>query len=106
MNLEQQPKGSSEQGVDSRDDGQPMAKVIPISAIRKPTGWIHRAIDPEHVAKLKETIGEVGLVHPPTVRRNGEGYELLEGHHRLEALKGLGKTEVQALVREGVDDTD
>lgn len=106
MNSDKQQKGSSEQSVGSKNDGQPTAKVIAISAIKKPTTWSHRPIDPGHVEKLKETISEVGLVHPPTVRPKGDGYEVLEGLHRLEAVRGLGKTEVQALVREGVDDTD
>lgn len=72
-----------------------------------------RDVDPDQVARLAESIGEVGLLNPITVYareiiRNGQtadGYGLVAGAHRLQACKRLGWQEVPAVVVE-LDDDD
>jgi len=50
---------------------------------------------PEHIAELAKSIAEVGLLNPITVDRD---YTLIAGLHRLEAVKGLGWTEIECTV--------
>lgn len=74
---------------------------IPIAAIQ-PLKLITPAIkkSPKY-AQIVASIGEVGLVEAPVVARDrGERgkYLLLDGHLRIEALKDMGKTEVECLV--------
>ena len=72
-----------------------------------------RDVDPAQVKALAESIEEVGLINPITVYpreiiRNGqpvEGYGLVAGAHRLEAVKSLGWQEVPAIVVD-LDDDD
>lgn len=61
-----------------------------------------RTVDDKKVKELAESIKQVGLLHPITVRfddSNGkEAYILVAGAHRLEALKILGKNSIEAKV--------
>lgn len=43
--------------------------------------------DPERIATIALSIAQDGLLQPPTVRRNGKGYELAFGHTRTSAWK-------------------
>jgi len=83
-----------------------------------PVGFIStmgrlREVDQDQVARLAESIKEVGLLNPITVYRreiirNGQpvdGYGLVAGAHRLEACKRLGWQEVPAVVVD-LDDDD
>lgn len=50
---------------------------------------------------LKHEIERVGFLQPVLVRSSENGrYECVDGQHRLEALKELGKTEVPCIVTE------
>lgn len=65
-----------------------------------------RSLDQDQVARLAQSIKEVGLLNPITVYErqiifNGQphaGYGLIAGAHRLEACKSLGWTEIPAAV--------
>lgn len=57
-----------------------------------------RAINPDAVSALVDSIGAVGLINPIRVRASGDGYELIAGAHRLEACKALGLAEVTCVV--------
>src|SRR5215468_8945529 len=47
---------------------------------------------PEKVDQLAESIRMQGLLHPIIVRpKDGTGYLLVAGHHRLEAIRNLHK---------------
>ena len=63
-----------------------------IDAIR--VGVRHRR-DLGDLASLAKSIGEVGLLHPIVVCRDGR---LIAGERRLEAFKLLGRTEIPATV--------
>ncbi len=55
-------------------------------------------LDPEKVEVLAESILEEGQQIPIQVRRGNNRYVLIEGMHRLEAMKALGKDSIDALI--------
>lgn len=57
------------------------------------------SIDMEHVEVLAQSIKEVGLNTPITVRRVGDKYELIAGENRLEAHRLLGLTEIPTVIK-------
>jgi len=74
-------------------------ETFPIADVRVP-GKRKRTLDPARVNELAEDILEHGQKTPISVRKGKEGFVLLEGLHRLEALKALGEDTVDGyLVR-------
>lgn len=71
---------------------------IPIKKITVSPLHFDRTHSEENLEKLMESIREVGLIHPLTVRKKGNIYELLAGERRLRALKALGRKEVRVTV--------
>lgn len=67
-----------------------------------------REVSPTHVTALVASIKAVGLLHPITVRphpvlhcgRVVDGFKLVSGLHRLEALKAIGTQEIPVQVVE------
>lgn len=67
-----------------------------------------RSVQPEKVAALADSIAEVGLLNPITVYRREvydsgvptEGFGIIAGAHRFEAVKSLGLAEIEATVVE------
>lgn len=55
-------------------------------------------LEPERVEALAEDILSNGQTTPIQVRRGNNRYVLIEGLHRLEAMKALGETTVTALI--------
>ncbi len=56
------------------------------------------AVDPATVETLAESILEVGLQTPISVRRDAKRFVLVSGLHRLEACKALGEETITAIV--------
>ena len=56
------------------------------------------------VEKLANEIKRTGLYPPVIVRSVGERYQVLDGHHRVAVLRGLGHEEVQAVVWQADDE--
>ncbi len=72
---------------------------IPVEGIYVPTAR-RKTLHPETVRVLAEDILENGMKTPIQLRHDGKRYVLVEGLHRLEAMKWLGETEIDAyLVR-------
>lgn len=67
----------------------------PIAKIYVP-GKRAKTLDPAKVEQIAESILEVGQTTPIRVRADGERFVLLEGLHRLEALKALGEDTILA----------
>jgi len=61
---------------------------------------LRETLDPKKVEKVAETILKSGLPAPIQLRRDEERkrYVLVTGLHRLEALRAIGETSVQALL--------
>jgi|GEM_PF-2956899 len=79
------------------------ARSIPIDQIV--VGERLRPLNPEVVNGLAIAIQADGLIHPISVRPVGDGYQLVAGHHRLEAAKRIGWTDIPATVRD-IDATE
>jgi len=52
---------------------------------------------------LADSIKNVGLIQPITVRKNGERYEVISGHRRLAAHRLLGKEMIDSIIIEADD---
>ncbi len=68
-------------------------EAFPIARIYVP-GKRARTLDPAKVEEIAASILDEGQRTPIQVRADGERWVLVEGLHRLEALKALGETEV------------
>ena len=68
---------------------------IPVDKIYVPTAR-RKTLHPETVRILAEDILENGQTTPIQVRLDGARYVLVEGLHRLEALKWLGETTIKS----------
>jgi sulfiredoxin len=73
------------------------ARPVRVSAIRVPVKRA-KTLEADRVAELAESILENGLTSPIQVRADGETFVLVEGLPRLEAVKALGETTVDAYV--------
>lgn len=63
-----------------------------------------RTFSDDSIAKLADSIQQYGLLSPVVVRRIGMSeYELIAGERRLMALKKLGRTHVDAIVRPALE---
>ncbi|MDA9469708.1 ParB N-terminal domain-containing protein [Bradyrhizobium sp. CCBAU 53415] len=71
----------------------PKPESFPIETIFVPTKQ-KKAIRPETVGEIAESILEIGQQAPISVRRDGDRLVLVEGLHRLEACKALGETTI------------
>ena len=56
------------------------------------------SLDPDKVEALAESMLEDGQTTPIQVRRGNNRYVLIEGLHRLEAMRALGETTIEALI--------
>jgi ParB-like chromosome segregation protein Spo0J len=64
-----------------------------------------RPINKKKLNAIKDSIQEIGLKTPPTVRPVEDGkFELVAGHHRIQALKELGRKKIRCFVIENKDD--
>ena len=71
----------------------PKPESFPIEKIFVPTKQ-KKAIKPEIVGEIAESILDIGQQAPISVRRDGDRLVLVEGLHRLEACKALGETTI------------
>ena len=73
-------------------------QYIPLGRIRPNPQQPRRSFDEEGLAELAASIRSCGILQPRTVRRAGEGYELVAGERRLRAARIAGLREVPCLV--------
>ena len=61
----------------------------------------------EKMQEMVESVTEYGVISPIVVRPNpdGEGYEIISGHNRVEACRRANINQVPAIIREVDDDT-
>ncbi|WP_335949954.1 ParB N-terminal domain-containing protein [Salipiger bermudensis] len=69
--------------------------TVAVSDIRVPLKR-KKTLCEDKVQNIAESILENGQITPIQVRPDGEGYVLIEGLHRLEALRLLGEDSVLA----------
>lgn len=73
-------------------------QYIPLGRIRPNPQQPRRSFDEEGLEELAASIRSCGILQPLTVRRAGEGYELVAGERRLRAARIAGLREVPCLV--------
>ena len=73
-------------------------QYIPLGRIRPNPQQPRRSFDEEGLAELAASIHSCGILQPLTVRRAGDGYELVAGERRLRAARIAGLREVPCLV--------
>jgi ParB family chromosome partitioning protein len=78
---------------------------IPIGRIRSNPFQPRREFEPTALAELEASIRSAGLLQPISVRRAGDGFELIAGERRLRAVTNLQWKDVPAVVRELDDQT-
>ena len=71
---------------------------LPISNISPNPAQPRKEFDPAALEELSESIARHGILQPLSVRRTGEGYELISGERRLRAADLAGLREVPCLV--------
>ncbi len=62
----------------------------PIDKIHVPVKRV-KTLEPEKVLELAESILQNGQTTPISLRKDGDRFVLIEGFHRLEALRALGE---------------
>lgn len=75
----------------------PKPESFPIEKIFVPTKQ-KKAIKPEIVGEIAESILDIGQQAPISVRLDGDRLVLVEGLHRLEACKALGETTIIGVI--------
>ena len=71
---------------------------VKTSLIARNPNQPRKYFDPEAIGQLADSIRQYGVLNPLTVRRAGEGYELIAGERRLRAAKQAGLLEVPCIV--------
>jgi ParB/RepB/Spo0J family partition protein len=71
---------------------------IKLSDIHPASEPVRTSIDQDKLEELKRSIASEGLIVPIKVQQNLDGYEVIYGHRRLEAMRQLGIDEVNAEV--------
>lgn len=72
-------------------------QIVAIEDVRVPLKR-KKSLYEEKVAEIAESIIEDGQLKPIQVRTDASVFVLVEGLHRLEALRALGETSVEAYV--------
>ncbi len=70
---------------------------VSIDKIRIPSKRA-KTLDEKKLESIAEDMIEKGQTTPIQVRIDGDGYILIEGLHRLEALRALGEANVEAYI--------
>ena len=70
---------------------------IAIDSIRVPAKRA-KTLDPVKMQAIAEDIIENSQTTPVQIRKDGDGYVLVEGLHRLEALRSLGESSLLAYI--------
>ncbi len=74
------------------------ATALPhIADIRAPVKR-KKTLEAEKVEALAEDILENGQTTPIRVREDGKGFVLIEGYHRLEAMRALGEEMIEGYI--------
>ncbi len=80
-----------------------MVDVAKISVNRRQP---RKKFDEEALQELAASIRESGLLQPPLVTREGDGYRIVAGERRFRAAQAAGLQSIPVLVREGLAEKD
>ena len=74
------------------------SKVVSIDEIRPSPYQPRVEFDDEALMELSQSIRENGLIHPITVRKENDGYEIVAGERRYRAMKIAGMLDIPVIV--------
>lgn len=80
------------------NDGQ--LKDIELALIETKGQSVRHEDDYDHIVELANSILTAGLLQPIVVAKNGKGFELIAGKHRIEACRRLGWKKIRANIVE------
>lgn len=96
--------GAIFQNIETKDktittkESVPSLNTVPISKIVKNPFQPRIDFDENALQELIDSIKEHGIIQPITVRRKGDGFELISGERRLRASKEIGLEEIPAYI--------
>lgn len=74
-------------------------REIPLDQIAEPSLPMRETFDEARLASLAESMRRIGLVQPITLRGADGRYEIVDGHRRYIAARGLGWRTIQCVVK-------
>ncbi len=77
---------------------------IPVKLISPNPFQPRLEFEPEALEELKKSILKNGLIQPITVRKYGDGYQVISGERRLRAFTDIGYQEIPAYILDVVSD--
>ena len=77
---------------------------LPLASLRPNAAQPREVFAPDRLEELSASIRRHGVMQPVTVRRSGDGYEIISGERRWRAARMAGLESIPVVVREGVDD--
>lgn len=81
----------------------PQVVEIPISEIAPNRSQPRRRFSADELTKLAKSISQLGVLQPLTIRRVGEGFEVICGERRLRAAKLAGLEAVPCIISDVSD---
>lgn len=85
---------------------QNMQTMIPVDKIVPFHNHPFRLYEGERLNDMVESIREHGILNPVIVQKKADGYEMLAGHNRWNAIKNVGIKEIPAIVKEGLTEEE
>ena len=85
--------------------GSSSISEIPVSQIKANPNQPRREFDPEALQELSDSIKEIGIIQPITLRKMDDGtYQIIAGERRFRASQLAGLTAVPAYIRTADDE--
>lgn len=78
---------------------------VDVNLISAATAQSRTDFNEDKIKALADSIAELGLLQPITVKRDGGSFELIAGERRLRAVKSLGHTKIKAIVKDADEKT-
>lgn len=85
---------------------KPRTLAIPLDRVIPPAKPLRENINPDHIAELSDSLERLGQLVPILVRRQGEQYQILDGHRRFLAARRLEWPTIQGSEYTGGKDQD
>src|SRR6185437_4984370 len=75
-------------------------RAVRVDAIRSDPDQPRKTFEQESLSELAESIRSVGIIQPPVVRTQDDGYMLISGERRWRAARQLGWEKIDVIVRD------
>ena len=76
-------------------------RQVPVDQVLIPEVRVTAQYDEEHLALLRDSLAAMGTVQPIIVVQDGQGYQVVDGLHRLQEARARGERTIPAVVYEG-----